>query len=123
MTTAHRRGIIPTLSSGLRLEIARRTVAASQRDFAKLIGVSQNTVQRAEAGHPMKRTTVLAWAMATGVDLDWLETGETPPPDGDGVPGSTLPQLDSNQQPFDNTDAEVIELYPAHEPGILDPAA
>lgn len=99
MTTAHRRGIIPELSAGLRLEIARRTVAASQRDFAKLIGVSQNTVQRAESGQPMKRTTVLAWAMATGVDLQWLETGE--------APGSTLPQLDSNQQPFDYTDVQL----------------
>ena len=113
MTTAHRRGIIPELSAGLRLEIARRTVAASQRDFAKLIGVSQNTVQRAESGQPMKRTTVLAWAMATGVDLHWLETGEAPSPDGVGAPGSVLPQLDSNQQPFDYTDAQVIELWDA----------
>ena len=110
MTTAHRRGIIPELSPGLRLEIARRTVAPSQREFAKMLGVSHGTVQRAESGQPMKRTTVLAWAMATGVDLDWLEHGKTPSPDGDGVSGSALPQLDSNQQPFDYTDVQLMAV-------------
>lgn len=78
MTTAHRRGIIPPLSPEMRLEIARRHVAATQREFAEMIGVSQNTVNRAESGQPMKRSTLLAWAMVTGVDLDWLEHGTVP---------------------------------------------
>lgn len=78
MTTAHRRGFIPALPPELRLEIARRTIAASQREFAEQLGVSKNTVQRAESGYPIKRSTLLAWAMVTGVDLDWLEHGTVP---------------------------------------------
>lgn len=78
MTTAHRRGIIPPLPFEFRLEVARRHMGATQREFAELIGVSNNTVNRAERGYPVKRSTLLAWAMVTGVDLDWLEHGTVP---------------------------------------------
>ena len=73
MTTAHRRGVIPDQPRNLRLELARRHIGASQREFAEMLGVSNNTVQRAERGLPMKRSTLLAWGMVTGVDMDWLE--------------------------------------------------
>ena len=82
MTTAHRRGVIPDQPRNLRLELARRHIGASQREFAEMLGVSNNTVQRAERGLPMKRSTLLAWGMVTGVDMDWLEHGVVPPSDG-----------------------------------------
>ena len=38
---------------------------------------------------------------------DAVDAREAPSPDGDGASGSALPQLDSNQQPFDYTDAQL----------------
>lgn len=50
------------------------------------MGVSRNTVYNNERGKVVPRRIVLkAWAMATGVDLTWIETGSTtenPRPDG-----------------------------------------
>ncbi|MGX9294390.1 helix-turn-helix domain-containing protein [Tsukamurella paurometabola] len=91
MTTAHRRGVIPDQPRNLRLELARRHIGASQRDFAEMLGVSNTTVQRAERGDDVRRSTLLAWAMVTGVDLDWLEHGTVPtdggPNQGEGSTG------------------------------------
>ncbi|WP_328664032.1 hypothetical protein [Nocardia salmonicida] len=51
-----------------------------------MIGVGSATVQRAEQDSVTpKRAVVMAWAMATGVDLVWLETGNAPSPNGDGA--------------------------------------
>ena len=63
--------------------------------------MSRRTVvnYESEATTP-KPLVVKMWAMATGVDSRWLETGKAPSP-GDGDGASALPQLDSNQQPFD----------------------
>lgn len=95
MTTAHRRGVIPDQPRNLRLELARRHIGASQRQFAEMIGVSNTTVQRAERGEDVRRSTMLAWAMVTGVDLDWLETGRLPegPETGPGVDSELTPEL------------------------------
>lgn len=58
----------------MRLELARRYAGHTQREFAKLIGVGPATIQRAETGVTKpRRAVVMAWAMATGVDLAWLE--------------------------------------------------
>ena len=49
----------------------------------------------------------MAWAMTTGVPLEWIETGEDKPrPDGPGG-AQGLPRLDLNQQPFGYGDALV----------------
>ncbi len=63
--------------------------------------MTTSTVQRTEGGQTKpRRTTLMVWAMATGVDLHWLETGNAPQSDGpDG--GHQLPHLDSNQKPAD----------------------
>jgi DNA-binding XRE family transcriptional regulator len=85
MTSAKRSGVIPELSANLRMEIARRHVGMNQAQLAEALGVSTGTIQRAERGEKVRRSTVLAWAMVTGVDLDWLETGKAPSPVGDGA--------------------------------------
>ena len=87
MTTAFNdRGVIPELTMGQRLQISREYVHMTQGELAKSLGVSLATVQRAETGRSNpRRTTILAWAMATGVNAFWLETGKTPTgtdPDG-----------------------------------------
>ncbi|MFD6394364.1 helix-turn-helix domain-containing protein, partial [Nocardia sp. NPDC060259] len=100
MTQALRRGIIPAQLVRHRLVMAREVRGITQRELATEIGVGVATVQRAEQGTVTpKRAVVMAWAMATGVDLTWLETGKAPSPEGDGA--STLPHLDSNQKPAD----------------------
>lgn len=49
------------------------------REFAALIGVSTSTVTSAELDKRQTRKLLLnAWALATGVPVQWLETGEEP---------------------------------------------
>ena len=59
------------------------------RDFAERIGVSQATVTNAENdNNKVRRITLNAWALATGVPVEWLQTGIAPQPDrpeGDAV--------------------------------------
>ncbi|WP_336792963.1 helix-turn-helix transcriptional regulator [Gordonia malaquae] len=78
------RGIIPELTDAQRLTVAREFVGLNQGELAERLGVSAATVQRAEAGKTqIRRTTLMAWSMATGIDLHWLETGHAPAdPDG-----------------------------------------
>lgn len=81
-----------------RLALSRDVAGIDQTDMAKALGCARPTVSNYERGFTTPRRAVLvAWALATGVDVDWLVNGETPPT-GDGVPG-LLPELDSNQQP------------------------
>lgn len=87
MTTAIAgRGVIPVLTTGQRLVVAREYADLTQGELAERLGVSTATVQRAETGRTEpKRRTFMAWAMATGVDRQWLEYGteqSSPPDDG-----------------------------------------
>ena len=53
----------------------------SQGDLAEAIEVSRETVSNYEHGHTKpRRITLRLWALATGVDSQWLETGEVPTP-------------------------------------------
>lgn len=57
------------------------------RQFAEEIGVSQKTVTDAEGDKRRVRPiTVNAYAMRTGVPVEWLRNGETPtsPPGSEG---------------------------------------
>lgn len=67
-----------------RLRKAREHVGCDQKAFARLTGISRGTIGNYE--NPEWRTRkpyILAqWAMASGVDPHWLETGEgSPEPD------------------------------------------
>lgn len=106
MTTAHARGVIPVPTGPQRLMLAR--------EYAEQLGVGLATVYRAESGKTTpRRTTIMAWAMATGVDLHWLETGEAPSPDGDGASTVRHQGLEPRTRWFEATagqDAAVIEF-------------
>lgn len=101
MTSSHQVGRVPAWSMSDRLRKARESADMSQTDLGEAMGVARSTVARSEQTGAVRRQTLITWALATGVPIQWLETGEAPSPDGDGAPGSALPQLDSNQQPFD----------------------
>lgn len=87
-------GAIPSLDLPLRLELARRYRGWTQRQLADSIEIGLATVQRYEQGvSAPKRATVIAWSFATGVDLNWLETGR-------------CPQQGSNLRPADYQDGD-----------------
>ena len=101
MTTANAHGSIPEIVLRHRLRIAREEAGLSVQGLAERMGVARNTVGNAEAGKGTPRKVVLnAWALATGVDIDWLKTGERPHQDGPGG-GETCPQSGSNRRPAD----------------------
>ena len=80
---------------GDRLRKARDFAGLDQTQLADRLGTSSKTIGRYEneAGKP-KRYLLVMWAMACGVNVEWLETGEmqtTPSPDGDGVDGDGAP--------------------------------
>ena len=109
-----------------RMRKTLRHSSETAASMARYLDVEPESVSRWINGRSTPSGAVVKlWALKMGVSYDWLKNGETPPPDGDGVSGSALPQLDSNQQPFDYTDgevsgvAEVVELHPIE----LDPAA
>lgn len=83
MTTAHVTGRVPAIDLPMRLLIARMSAGMSQTELAAAIGAGRSTVTNYEAGKTPRKGTVMAWAVATGVDVNWLMTGEAPSPDGD----------------------------------------
>lgn len=86
MTASLNTGVIPPEPVGDRLGRARRYAGHEQAAFAELLGTSRRTVSRIESGVKVPtRAELVSWAFATGVDLNWLETGEAPSPDGDGA--------------------------------------
>lgn len=101
MTTAFETGRIPEIGLRHRLRIAREEAGLGIVELAERMGVARNTVGNAEAGKVRPRKVVLnAWALATGFDIHWLETGETPTGTNPGG-GQECPQSGSNRRPAD----------------------
>ena len=69
-------GTIPEITLPIRLRLAREAAGFHQDELADLIGISRRTVVNYEmAKHPPRRPVLLSWALATGVDIDWLLGG------------------------------------------------
>ena len=84
------------------MRLAREHRGLDTKDFADEIGVSRQSVMAYERGAQNARPVVMRmWAMATGVDLHWLETGDenTPSPDGDGASAESRLR-ESNPRPI-----------------------
>lgn len=76
MTTQRHSGVVPEWTLGDRLRKARATTGLNTADFAKLIGMSQKSVNNAEGDkHEVRRIVLNAWVAATGVSPQWLEHG------------------------------------------------
>ena len=96
MSMANEVGNIPVFTKGDRLRKARELTGLSSYEFADHIGVSQKTINNAESNRTATRKIVMnAWSLATGVPVEWLETGHTTP-DDDG-----RPRRESNARPRD----------------------
>lgn len=91
-------GIIPTWTLPDRLRKARELTGLDQVAFAAELGVNRNTVSNAETGarRPI-RLTLRAWALRTGVDPNWLETGLAPVRGDQGQ--NSYAARESNPQP------------------------
>lgn len=73
----HQGGRIPPLTLGWRLRMARESTGKGLREFADELGVSPDTLTSAEKDRrKVRQITINAYALATGVDRHWLETGE-----------------------------------------------
>ena len=84
-TAAHTN--IPELTLGWRLQMALGDMGV--KEMADELGVNRATIGRwmHDKGAAPKRAYLLQWALITGVDATWLETGETP---SDGGPNGGL---------------------------------
>ena len=77
-----------------RIQRARRHAGLEQGQLAELAGVSRKSVSDWEIGKTVPhRSALIAITFATGVNLYWLETGESPyPPEPvkDAKPGNSM---------------------------------
>ncbi len=92
-TAAQHETFVPEWDLADRLRKALRSSDVSVAQMAQALEVSRQTVGNWMAGRARPtRATVVAWALATGVDLHWLETGQAPDqptPDEIGTPPGT----------------------------------
>jgi transcriptional regulator with XRE-family HTH domain len=67
-------GAIPTWTLSDRLRKAREYGRLQQAQLAAITGISERSIQNYEAGRTEpRRPQLIAWALATGVSLEWLE--------------------------------------------------
>jgi len=72
----------PEFHAGDRLRKAREVAGMDRQTLASRIDVHRQSVQRYEEGLAKPRGPVItAWAMATGVRREWLESGKYTPRD------------------------------------------
>lgn len=88
MTTMTTSGRVPEFTLGWRMRLAMDSADLSVQQMADTLGYSRSTVSRWLNDQDEPRPAIKAqWALNTGVDRGWLETGEstTPtPPNGTG---------------------------------------
>lgn len=100
MNYATDKPLIPVFHVGDRLAKARELAGITQTEFGDAIGASRATVSRWERGLGVKKSTILLYAMRTGVPSEWIETGEwcTPP--------------DLNREPTDSGSGMLLHFVP-----------
>lgn len=66
-------GLKPDWTLGDRLRKARETAGLNQTQLADELEIARNSVGRYESGdYDPPRTVIIAWALRTGVDFQWL---------------------------------------------------
>lgn len=107
MTTYATAGQVPQWTVGDRLRKARTTTGLTAKAFADEIGISTKTALDAESDkRAPRRITLLAYAMRSGVPVEWLETGNAPQPKPGGEGLYTA--RDSNPEPADSAIAHPL---------------
>lgn len=89
MTSAYNQGQVPDFQMRHRLQLAREHAGYDRDQLATAMEVSRNSIYNAESGRVTPRKIMLnAWALACGVPVDWIITGQ--PPQNGGGPTSGL---------------------------------
>ena len=104
MSTALYAGNVPPIQQPYRLLIARLEAGLKQEELAELMGCGRTVVSNAEKGKgPVRKIVLNAWALATGVPVNWLEHGIGPmlPPENPPSGDTECARRDSNPQPPD----------------------
>ena len=101
-------GRVPEWTRGDYLRKARVAAGMSVKDLAAATGISEKTINNYEADrHAPRRPSLMAWALATGVPLSWIESGQSPtddqpptPPNGGGrlTPSDDLARLTASKR-------------------------
>lgn len=81
-------GRVPIWTLADRLVKARHVADLTQDALAHRLEVSKKTIIRAEAGGTVRRSLLIAWALACRVDVSWLLTGD---PDNEAEWGDMSP--------------------------------
>lgn len=86
MSTSPDWGQVPEFTKADRIRKARESAGLSQQEMADRIGIARSSITNYEKGHHAPLPTILKQlAMATGVPLAWMETGEGGDNDGPGA--------------------------------------
>lgn len=106
---------VPAWTIGDYLRKAREHAGLEQTELASDLGISRQTVTNYERGHVQPRkAVVMAWAMRTGVPVEWILNGESPRPDRGPDGGSRVVRhqgLEPRTRWFDASN--VVSLRPA----------
>ena len=106
MTIAPNTRRAPEFGLGHRLALAREVAGIDRDEMADIVGLTTQTLSNYELGKTTPaKLTLNAWAVATGVDVEWLKTGKaqednTPRGGSEGHPSDYFAlHLDSNLTP------------------------
>jgi transcriptional regulator with XRE-family HTH domain len=112
-------GVVPAINLPQRLRLAREHAGLDQNELAERIGLSRTSVSSSELGRSTPRKIVLkTWALATGVSLAWIETGNAPAsPDGPDSPNNGADVYTDPASTRSSTDrasdyGSVVRLFP-----------
>lgn len=76
-TVTRTKSLVPEWTLADRLRKAREHAELEQLELSEISGISRAAISNAERGSTSPhRSTLMLWAMATGVSLNWLLTGE-----------------------------------------------
>lgn len=99
-----------------RLRAARTEAGFSQSELADATGIGLKSVQRYETGlSTPRKLQIRAWALATGFDAGWLETGNPTGPQGPDGEGQRT-RRDSNPKPSVSESSTIATLH--HFPSL-----
>lgn len=91
---------VPQWTLGDRLRKARTRTGMTVAEFAETIGVSSRTINSAENDErAVRKITMNAWSLATGVPIEWLETGRATEGGDNTDPGNGV-SVDTCEYPY-----------------------
>ena len=110
-------GIVPEWTQGDYLRKARDIADLTVKQLAQRTGISGKSINNYEADrYAPRRPSLIAWALATGVSLEWLEMKEAPvsptptPPAGEvSARQAAVARLAATKRPHSGGDSSTDE--------------